>query len=92
MQNHWSGYITALGQNSHPSTTMPTVAPYETSSSQTGKTGFMDLLVNPQRQEIQARYDAMQGTWEGPQAADKAISKGLFKAESMPVGQKFGKK
>ncbi len=52
----------------------------------------MDLLVNPTRQKIQAKYDAMQGTWKGPDAADKAVSKGLFKAESMPVGEKFGKK
>jgi hypothetical protein len=46
----------------------------------------MDLLVR--RPEIQARYDAMQGTWEGPAAADTAVSQGMFKAESMPVEQK----
>ena len=76
----------ALGVQKLPTTTMPETAPYETSSSETGKVGFMDLLVkNP---EIQARYDAMQGTWEGPAAADSALSQGLFKAESMPIEQK----
>ena len=76
----------ALGGQVLPSTTMPDTAPYETSSSETGKSGFMDLLVK--RPQIQARYDAMQGTWEGPTAADTAVSQGMFKAESMPVEKK----
>lgn len=86
MQEHWEGYMKALGQQKLPAGTMPETAPYETSSSEPGKVGFMDLLVK--RPEIQARYDAMQGTWEGPAAADAAISQGLFKGESMPVEQK----
>jgi hypothetical protein len=86
MQQHWEGYMKALGAQKLPNTTMPETAPYETSSSETGKSGFMDLLVS--RPQIQARYDAMQGTWEGPAAADAAISQGMFKAESMPVEQK----
>jgi hypothetical protein len=86
MQSHWEGYMKALGAQVLPTTTMPETAPYETSSSETGKSGFMDLLVR--RPEIQARYDAMQGTWEGPVAADAAVSQGMFKAESMPVQQK----
>lgn len=86
MQQHWSGYLAALGAQKIPLTTMPTVAPYETSSSQLGVTGFMDLL--PSQPQIQARYDAMQGTFEGPAAADKAISKGVFKTEAMPLQQK----
>lgn len=86
MESHWSGYMKALGQQKLPTTSMPETAPYETSSSELGKTGFMDLLAN--QPQIQARYDAMQGTWEGPAAADSAISHGLFKAESMPLPQK----
>jgi len=86
MQAHWSGYLCALGAQKTPQTTMPTVAPYETSSNQLGVSGFMDLL--PKQPQIQAKYDAMQGTWEGPQAADTAISKGLFKTEAMPLQQK----
>jgi len=86
MQQHWTGYLSALGAQKIPQTTMPDVAPYETSSNQTGVTGFMDLF--PKQPQIQAKYDAMQGTWEGPAAADKAISKGLFKTESMPIQQK----
>lgn len=90
MQQHWEGYMKALSGQKLPSTSMPETAPYETSSSATGKVGFMDLLVR--QPQIQARYDAMQGTWEGPAAADAAISQGVFKAESMPVEQKSNKK
>jgi hypothetical protein len=86
MEQHWSGYLAALGAQKIPQTTMPAVAPYETSSSETGVTGFMDVL--PKQPQIQARYDAMQGTWEGVSATDKALSKGLFKTEAMPIQQK----
>lgn len=86
MQQHWSGYLSALGAQKPPQTSMPDVAPYETSSNQTGVTGFMDLF--PKQPQIQARYDAMQGTWEGPQASDEALTKGLFKTEAMPLEQK----
>jgi hypothetical protein len=91
MQQHWSGYLNAVAGQKTPQTSMPTAAPYETSSNEKGATGFMDLLVN--QPKIQARYDAMQGTWEGPQAADQAISSGVFKTEAMPINQKnYGKK
>lgn len=86
MQQHWSGYLNALGAQKIPQTSMPDVAPYETSSNQTGVTGFMDLF--PKQPQIQAKYDAMQGTWEGPAAAEKAISKGVFRTEAMPIQQK----
>lgn len=82
MQN-WKDYIIALNQQSLPAASMPQVAPYETSSSQKGKTGFMDLI--EQKPEIQARYDAMKGTWEGPEATEKAVLQGVFKSEHMPL-------
>ena len=80
---HWSEYITALNKQSLPATSMPQVAPYETSSSEKGKVGFMDLI--EKQPEIQARYDAMKGTWEGPEASENAVLKGLFKSEHMPL-------
>lgn len=88
MLSHWEGYMKALGAQKIPNTTMPQVAPYETSSSATGKTGFMDLLVSPPQQAIQARYDAMQGSWEGVSPSESAATSNLFKAESMPIQQK----
>ena len=86
MQQLWTGYTKALNQQSLPATSMPETAPFETSSSENGKVGFMDLIVK--QPQIQARYDAMQGTWEGPAAADSAISKGVFSTDAMPLQQK----
>ena len=54
MQQHWSGYLNAVAGHKTPNTTMPTAAPYETSSNEKGATGFMDLLVK--QPQIQARY------------------------------------
>ena len=86
MEQHWAGYLKALGETKVPATSMPTVAPYETSSNETGVTGFLDIF--SKQPQIQAKYDAMQGTWEGPAAAEKAISSGVFKTESMPIKHK----
>jgi hypothetical protein len=60
-------------------------APYLTSDSSKGNVGFLDLTVPPKKEVIQAKYDAMQGSWEGVKASDAAISQGVFKTESMPV-------
>lgn len=91
MEQHWSNYITALGAQKIPATTMPAVAPYDTSSNEKGVSGFFDL--QPTQPQIQAKYDAMQGTWEGPAAAEKAISTSVFKTDFMPINQKnYGKK
>lgn len=85
MQQHWEGYLNAIGQSKTPQTSMPEIAPYETTSSETGKTGFMDLLVSPLQQKIQARYDAMSGSWEGVDASEANSS--LFKTENAPLKQ-----
>ena len=79
----WQGYITALNQQSHPTATMPQVAPYESTSSEKGKTGFMDLLES--KPKITANYDAMSSTWLGAKASEEAEMKGVFKSESMPL-------
>jgi hypothetical protein len=85
MQQHWEGYMNAIGQSKVPQTSMPQVAPFENTSSETRKTGFMDLLVNPVQQKIQARYDAMSGSWEGVDASEANVS--LFKTEHAPLKQ-----
>jgi hypothetical protein len=84
MQTHWEGYLAALGKTPIPQTTAP--APYLTSSSDLGVSGFLDL--SPKSPEIQARYDAMSGSWAGVDASNKAISKGVFSVDAMPVQQK----
>ena len=91
MDKHWSGYLNAVSGTPVPSSSMPSTAPYPTSDSSKGKTGFLDLAVTPQKTDIQARYDAMSGSWAGVQASDGAISSGVFKTESMPIDQTLPK-
>uniref|UniRef100_A0A6C0CFL0 Uncharacterized protein n=1 Tax=viral metagenome TaxID=1070528 RepID=A0A6C0CFL0_9ZZZZ len=85
MDKHWSGYLNAVGGTPVPQSSMP--APYPTSDSSKGKTGFLDLAVK--KPEIQARYDAMSGSWQGITASEGAISSGVFKTEAMPLDQKL---
>jgi hypothetical protein len=84
MQQHWNSYLKALESNKPPSTSEP--CPYLTSESKIGVSGFLDL--KPARPDIQARYDAMSGSWEGVQASDKAVTKGMFTTDFMPLKQK----
>lgn len=90
MQQHWEGYVNAIGGQKTPQTSMPNIAPYETTSSETGKTGFMDLLLSPVQKQIQARYDAMSGSWEGVDASEANLS--LFKTENAPLKSAQAKK
>jgi len=83
MDKHWSGYLNAVGANPVPQTSMPAPSPYPTSDPTPGTSGFLDLPVK--KPDIQARYDAMSGSWAGVEASTSAISSGVFKAESMPV-------
>jgi len=87
MDKHWSGYLNAVGGTPVPQSSMP--APYPTSDSSTGKTGFLDLAVK--KPDIQARYDAMSGSWAGVQASEGAITSGVFKTEAMPLDQRVPK-
>jgi hypothetical protein len=84
MKQHWNSYLKALENNKPPATSDP--CPYLTSESKIGVSGFLDL--KPARPEIQARYDAMSGSWQGIEASDKAVLKGLFTTDSMPLKQK----
>ena len=83
MQQHWEGYLNAVGKNPIPQTSTPAL--YQTSSSEMGVAGFLDL--KPKSPEIQARYDAMSGSWAGVDASNKAISKGVFSTDAMPIQQ-----
>lgn len=79
MNKHWAGYVTALNKQMIP--TSPDI--YQTTSSTLGVSGFLDLT--PKQPQIQARYDAMSGEWEGISATNKAIGKGLFSTDAMPL-------
>jgi hypothetical protein len=79
MQSHWSGYLKAIGSTAIPTTSHPPVATYKTTDDSKGMTGFLDL--NPKKPELQARYDAMSGSWAGVKASEAAERKGVFNTE-----------
>jgi hypothetical protein len=39
-------------------------------------TGFLEF--SPRDPEVQAKYDAMQATWQGVESSDKAIAAGMY--------------
>jgi hypothetical protein len=45
----------------------------------TPATGFKEF--SPRDPETQAKYDAMQSTWQGVESSDKAIAAGLYKLD-----------
>jgi hypothetical protein len=45
----------------------------------TPATGFKEFA--PRDPETQAKYDAMQSTWQGVESSDKAIAAGLYKLD-----------
>jgi hypothetical protein len=71
MKTHWSGYLNALGKSNSPTST--NTIPFENTSTKIGVSGFLDL--KPAKPEIQARYDAMSGSWEGVEASEKSVLK-----------------
>jgi hypothetical protein len=73
----WSGYLNANSTYGIPAHSDAT-AKYPTTSDAKGKVGFTDLT--PQRPDLQSRYDAMSGSWEGVAPASKAVIDGLFKS------------
>ena len=79
MDKQWDQYLNAVGGAKHPEST----SRYETSSSEKEKTGFHDL--EPQRPDLQARYDAMSAEWEGVYPTDQAMIQGLFSSEPAEV-------
>ena len=89
-EQHWSGYLNALGNAKHiPQTSMPLADIYPNTSSQIGVSGFLDLT--PRQPEIQAKYDAMSGNWGGIEATNKALAHGLFSTDPAPLSKNYGK-
>ena len=76
MQKNWQGYITALGNQKVPASTVDT-APY---SNTVGgpPTGFVEW----KPKDTLKNYDAMSGSWKGVEASEAAASQ--FKTEFAP--------
>jgi len=80
MQKSWDGYITALGAQRNPSTTIDTGIPFPTSGGP--PSGFVEF--HP-KYDIQKKYDAMHPEWEGIKASNAHISD--FKTDFMPINK-----
>jgi len=79
MDKEWTGYQSANNGFALPQSTS---AVYPTSSSEKGVVGFQDLT--PYAPDVQARYDAMSGSWEGIAASTK-YSKNIATAQYGPA-------
>lgn len=76
MEKNWEGYLKALGTQKPPKHNIDTL-PYNNTSS-TVETGFLEW--KPKNPEIQKKYDAMNSSWQGVQASEKAITAGEFQS------------
>jgi hypothetical protein len=60
--------------------TVPTTAQYASYEKSVSKfsapTGFLEF--SPRNPNVQAKYDAMQSSWQGVESSDKAIASGLY--------------
>ena len=83
MESNWTGYTQAVATQDHPICASPPIAKYGATSGDKSWTGFQPLT--PANPELQAKYDAMSGTWEGVAPTNAALINGLFSSEAMPV-------
>jgi hypothetical protein len=85
MQAHWTGYLKALGLSKIPKTTIDQGVPFPTTEGNTTSSGFIEWKTpNP---EIQKRYDAMSGSWQGIKASEAAATS-IYKTDFMSVENK----
>jgi|UniRef100_A0A6C0CUI9 hypothetical protein len=83
MDKSWQAYITALGAQKPPASSIDTGIPF--SNTEGGPaTGFVEL--KPKNLDIQKRYDAMSGSWEGVSASESAANT-VFKHDYAPVNK-----
>ena len=85
MEQHWAGYLKALGQTKPPRTTVDT-HPFPTTEGNTISTGFVEWKTP--NKEIQKKYDAMSGSWQGIKASEAAAASSIYRPEFMSVERK----
>ena len=79
MDKSWQSYIIALGTQKPPASNIDGGFP----NTEGGPpTGFVEW--KPKNSEIQKRYDAMSGSWEGVTASNANANK-VFKVDYAPV-------
>jgi hypothetical protein len=82
MDKQWNSYNVGVSDYTLPQSSKA-AAPYQTSSSEHGMTGFQDLT--PANPQLQARYDAMSPQWEGLTGASNNVFKNMNKSESAVI-------
>lgn len=82
MNKSWSDYIIAIGGQKPPASNIDNSAFSNTEGGP--PTGFVEW--KPKNMEIQKRYDAMSGSWEGITASEKNATK-VFKTEYAPFNK-----
>ena len=85
MDRQWNSYNAGVSDYTVPQSSKAP-APYQTSSSEHGMTGFQDL--KPANPQLQARYDAMSPQWEGVTATNSKVFKNLKQSEAAAAFQK----
>ena len=84
MESNWKSYGESVGTHTPPACSNEPADKFPaTSDDLTGKTGFQDLIA--EKPELQARYDAMSGSWEGIEPSNAAVIQGLFKSGPAPI-------
>jgi hypothetical protein len=82
MQKSWDGYITALGAQRNPSTTIDTGIPFPTSGGP--DSGFLEL--RPKTDSLK-KYDAMNPEWEGIKPSNSTTD--MYKPEFQSIQNGF---
>ena len=85
MEKSWQGYITALGGQKPPASNIDQGMAFPNTEGNTVSTGFVEW--KPKNTEIQKRYDAMSGSWQGIQASESAAMS-IFKPDFMSLENK----
>jgi hypothetical protein len=83
MDKSWQAYITALGAQKPPASSIDTGMPFPNTEGGPA-TGFVEW--KPKNPDIQKRYDAMSGSWEGVSASEAAANT-IFKHDYAPVNK-----
>jgi len=68
LKSHWNGFLNAVGSAARPTDNNCVV--FENTSSKIGVSGFLDLKPD---NTIKPNYDAMNSTWLGVEASNKAF-------------------
>ena len=83
MESNWKGYLSALGKQKIPQTTLDT-KPFETTEGNTTSSGFIEWKPPID----QSKHDPMSLKWQGVNSSENARMTSIYKPVFMPVNNK----